>query len=94
MEAPTKNAEYIRLKASEIFTKYKDMSDRGEKRANGSPAMHPKKWGIGLIFETSEKISASKAWTLLTPDQKAGWAQGAKHLKTTKRQAFIHVYNS
>jgi hypothetical protein len=97
-QAPTDDKEYIRVMARLIFTTYKDMSDRGEMRRVGTKhktlAAHPNKWGIGLIFEKAEKTSAAKAWKTLTAEQKAGWNEGAKHLKTTKRQAFIHVYNS
>jgi len=85
----------LEVQAVLIFNKYKGMAAAGEKRENGNIAAHPKKWGIGVLWEAPpKKDTAEEAWTKLTPEQKAGWAEGAKYFGTTKRAAFIKVFNS
>lgn len=92
----TTDDQSLKMNASQIFNKYKEMAERGEYRNRGqdekTKAAHPKEWGIGILFEKPK--TAAQAWRDLTPEQQAGWAEGAKYLKTTNRGAFIKVYNS
>jgi hypothetical protein len=85
----------LEIQARMIFNKYKSMAAAGEKRQNGNLAAHPKKWGIGVLWEAPpKKDSAEEAWSKLTKDEKAGWTEGAKYFGTSKRAAFIKVFNT
>lgn len=50
----------IEANARFVFNKYKDMAANGETRTNGSLAAHPKKWGIGLLWEAPAKKRKAK----------------------------------
>jgi hypothetical protein len=98
--------ELLEELAVQVYNKYKSMALAGEYRnipnAKGGfskvLAAHPKKWGLGILHEsnppTEYRSAAEKAWDMLTPSEKRGWKAGAEYLGTTKKQAFIKVYNT
>jgi len=84
----------LEANARYTFNKYKEMAARGEIRSNGAIAAHPKKWGIGVLFEHNRpKLTAAQAWVELTDEQQAGWEQARKALgKKSNYDAFRYVY--
>jgi hypothetical protein len=90
--------KFLKDRAVELYNKYKGMAQRGEKReiAPGRfvQAAHPKEWGLGIQWEKTLTMNqeAGAAWLRLSPEDKAGWKEGAKFLNTTPRRAFMTVY--